>query len=137
MVLSAATLLESIEGFLEVEDYLFLAGFDITRGLLHVDDFLISEFSIKVCTLDINLMDFIVEFGSHGQYSADGCEFGHRSIGVEVVNSWYLRETLGHKSHLIVFDFTSCIFLRSEDPLAAYDISSGRCVYQFPCIQSF
>jgi len=64
----------------------------------YVQDCILIQDSIQVCTFDIQLVKHQSKLVSHGNYGSGGCHFGHRCVGVIVVNSPYLTETLGHYS---------------------------------------
>ena len=52
----ASTLLQTVQGLSKVTDLVGIVSQFKTRWLPHVDDFIIGECSIEICTLDVNLM---------------------------------------------------------------------------------
>jgi hypothetical protein len=59
LVPAVATLLESIERFLQAEDLPRVVR--DTRGLSHVDDLIVFEDTVEVSTFDVNLVYFEVQ----------------------------------------------------------------------------
>jgi hypothetical protein len=53
-------LLQAIQGFSKMANFARGVGSMVARRLLHEDLLSFSEFSIEVCALDVNLMEFHV-----------------------------------------------------------------------------
>jgi hypothetical protein len=88
----------------------------IASRLLHKDFFSFSEFSIEICTLDVNLMKFHVLSSSHSYNSLDQGKLHDGSKSVKIVNTRYLQESLGNKMCFVMDYVSSSIFLSMENP---------------------
>ena len=62
----------------------------IAGWLLHVNALAVSQLTVYVGTLDIDLVQLEVLSCGEGENSVDGCQFGDRGICVEVVDAGYL-----------------------------------------------
>jgi len=58
-----------------------IRGF-VAQGILHVEDFVVLEFAIQVCTLDINLVHLEAEAVGHHNNSTHGRKLGYQHISV-------------------------------------------------------
>ena len=95
-----------------------------TRGLLYIDAFFVSEFSIEKCSFNINLMNLYVISSHNGKNSMDWYKFSNRSKSVKIINTWNLRETLSNQTSLVAYNITYYIFFGLECPLLPNDIDS-------------
>ena len=67
----SSTLLESIKSLVESKNVFVITDANGARGWFHIDDFVLSEFTIEVGRPDIDLMNFPVKSSCQGQDSLD------------------------------------------------------------------
>jgi len=112
-----AALLGAIDAFLEFED---MALRDVKTGRgLHVDFFL--KIGLKICGLNIHLVNFKIVFGGEGENGVEQREFGDWCKGLIKVDTFDLGESL-HNDACLVFLYAAVgSTFDAEDPFATYD----------------
>jgi len=68
-----------------------IRGF-VAQEMLYVEDFIVLELAIEVCTLDIYLVHLEAKTVGHCNDSTHGRKFGHQCISVIIVNTADLAE---------------------------------------------
>src|SRR3984885_8708401 len=117
---------------METANFVSGVGSMIARRLLHEDFLSFSEFSIEICALDVDLMEFHVLSSGHSQNGSNQRKLGNGSKSVKVVNTGHLRESLGNKTCLVVDDIPGSIFLRTVNPFQAHNVGPSRWIGKFP-----
>ena len=132
LVPMATRLLEPIKGLDKAQNT--CAGIEglVARGMLHVEDLIVLELTVEVCTLDVYLVHLKAEVVGHCDDSVHGCKLGHWRICVIIVDAADLAEALGNKVGLVANDVAGCVLLHLEDPFGADNICSRQCLLQLP-----
>ena len=132
LVPAAARLLEPIKGLNEAQyTHAGIRGL-VAWGTLHIQDLVVLELAIEICTFDVYLVHLEAKVVGHGNDGAHGRKLGHWRICVIVVDATDLAEALGDEAGLVANDVAGCILLRLEDPFGADDICSRQCLLQLP-----
>jgi hypothetical protein len=124
LVPAPARLFEVIEGLPQAQDACSSVTWFVTRGVLHVQHLVVIQLSIQVRSLNVDLVQLKTQAVSHGNNGSGGRESGHRCIGVVVIDTINLTETLCHQASLESGDDACGILLGLEDLLGADDIHS-------------
>ena len=104
LVPTVTRLLELIKGLDEVQDvHASIEGL-VAQGMLHVEDLIVLELAVEICTLDVYLVHLEAEVVGHCDDSVCGHKLGHQHICVIMVNATDLAEALGDKVGLVVND---------------------------------
>ena len=97
-------LLEPIKGLDKVQDMCASIEGLVARGMLHVEDLIVLELAVKICTLDVYLVHLEAEVVGHCDDGACGHKLGHQLICVIIVDTADLAEALGDKVGLVAND---------------------------------
>ena len=101
LVPMATRLLEPVKGLDKVQNARAGVRRLVAQGMLHVEDLVVLELAIQVCTLDVYLVHLKAKAVGHCNDGACGCKLGHQRICVVVVNAANLAEALGDKAGLV------------------------------------
>ena len=127
-----AWLLKIVQSLLEMTNEMRGVGDMVTGWLRHVDDFAIGEFSIEICTFDVNLMHFHVICSCHCEDRMNCCKFGNWHECIKIVDAWDLWKALGNEMDFVVDDIAHSILLSPEDLFWANNIWPNRHFSKLP-----
>jgi hypothetical protein len=117
LVSVVARLFKAIEHFDKAQDACAGIGVFVARRMLHVQHLILIEFTVEICTLDVNLVHLYAKAISHCDDSVCGCKFSHWHIHVIVVNAADLAEALSDKTGLVAYNIACHVLLCLKDLL--------------------
>ena len=109
---------QPVKAFYEVADFAFFPWFEDSSQHLHVDGFI--ERCIKVCTLDVDMVDLPILGCGICQYNMHSGHFCCRGECLRVIYSFALSMSTSDYAHPIGCDFTIGTTLLLEDCTAWY-----------------
>jgi len=116
LVPPAARLLKPIKGLDKAQNACAGVGNLVAWRVVHIKDLICVEFPVEIGTLDVNLVHLHAEAIRHRNDGACGCKFGYRCIGVVIVDTADLAETLGDETGLVSDNIACGILLCLENP---------------------
>ena len=131
LVSTPTSLLEPIQRLVKAQNATRVV-LAISRGVTHIQHFFSCEFSVQICTLDVDLVQNESKAIGHCNDGMQGWESCNLGIGNEVVDSLDLAEPLCNETSFVLHDFARGVFLGLKDPLRTNDVDPRWCVLKHP-----
>jgi hypothetical protein len=132
LVPNATRLFESIDPFIHFAHHVLLPLYDEPFRLTHI--YIVLEFPIEVCTLDINVTEFQVVFAGECKDEAYGGESDCGGVGLIVIETFDLWKSLRDEMCFEFVDQTEIITFHLKNPSVTNDIGIGWSLDESSCV---